>query len=140
MSKIELAAKGNFIEERRGSIDDVRAESRDHILRSMQGYENLRSVRQAGSQYETEASEFMSNNLNNFYGADGSRAENLGRLAEEATARGKQVTEEFGLGPEFTPRLIKLAFYDFIIFCGEHCTSLFVLSQLSNSGRKLMSR
>jgi hypothetical protein len=77
----------------------------------MPSYEDLRSAQ--------SASDFISGNLNTFYGPDESGADKTGRLAEEATARGIRATEELGLGPEFTPQLIKLAFYDFMIFCGR---------------------
>jgi hypothetical protein len=40
-------------------------------------------------------------------------------LVEEATSRAEQVIEEFSLGPELTPGLIKLSFYDFLILCGR---------------------
>jgi hypothetical protein len=130
MNGIELATSEDFVETHETSVGNVLAEN---ILRPMLGYEDLRSTRPVASQYEAEASEFVSNNLNKFYSADGPRAENLERLTEEATGRGKRVTEEFGLGPEFTPRLIKLAFYDFVIYCGRHCTPLLSLKQLSYS-------
>ena len=40
-------------------------------------------------------------------------------LAEKAAIQADVVTKEFGLRPEITPGVVKLAFYDFVILCGE---------------------
>jgi hypothetical protein len=58
--------------------------------------------------------------LGNFFKQDGvDRQDAIENLVEEATSRAEQVKEEFNLGAEFTPGLIKLSFYDFLILCGR---------------------
>lgn len=83
------------------------------------GFEGeIRSVpARATNQYQNIASEFINNNLNNFYDGDSAFLE---KIAQTAAARAQRATEELGLSPEFTPKLAKLGLYDFVILCGKH--------------------
>jgi nucleoside phosphorylase len=82
----------------------------------------------ATNQHQNIASEFINNNLSNFYDRDPAFLEDL---AQTATARAQRATEEFGLGPEFTPKLAKLGLYDFVILCGRPSTSHASIGTLS---------
>jgi hypothetical protein len=77
---------------------------------------NPRNQPQNSNQHPNVAVEFISNNLSNFYSRD---PVILQDLAQNATARAEAATERFGLGPEYTPGLVKLSLYDFVIFCGK---------------------
>jgi hypothetical protein len=80
------------------------------------GDENPRTPPRAMNQYQNIASEFIIQNLSTFYDRDCAFLEDL---AQTAAARALQTTEKFGLGSEFTPKLTKLALYDFVILCGR---------------------
>lgn len=72
------------------------------------------------NQFFPETSDFINRRLANFFHQDGeNRRDVLEDLVQEATIRAEQVTEEFNLGREFMPGLIKLSFYDFFILCGK---------------------
>ena len=84
----------------------------------------------ASNQDQNTASEFISNFLSNFCGQDSAFLENL---AQTATVRAQQATEELGLCSEFTPKLTKLALYDFVILCGKlHPLSIDAHSVVAN--------
>jgi len=83
--------------------------------------DEIRSIpARATNQYQNIASEFINNNLSNFYDRDSAFLEDI---AQTATARAQRATEELGLSPEFTPKLAKLGLYDFVILCGKPSTS-----------------
>jgi hypothetical protein len=84
--------------------------------------------REQSNQFFQETSDFISGSLSNFFKQNGvDRRDLMENLVEEATSRAEQVLEEFNLGAEFTPGLIKLSFYDFLILCGR-CPHLHLLS------------
>jgi nucleoside phosphorylase len=97
-------------------------------VRSVVGDEIRRIPARATNQYQNIASEFINNNLSNFYDRDSAFLE---VLAQTATARAQRATEEFGLGPEFIPKLAKLGLYDFVILCGRPSTSHSSIETLS---------
>lgn len=67
-----------------------------------------------------EVSDFLNGRLGHFFHQDGvDREDAMKALIQEAASRAEQVTEAFNLNKEFTPGLIKLSFYDFVILCGE---------------------
>jgi hypothetical protein len=66
-----------------------------------------------------QATDFISNNLKNFYHRfDSGQGSSTEQMIQQATVRAQNVTEKFGLDPIFTPRLVLLALYDFVILCG----------------------
>jgi hypothetical protein len=84
--------------------------------------------RAQSNQFFQETSDFIGSSLGNFFNQNGvDRQDAMENLIEEATSRAEQVIKEFNLGPEFTPGLIKLSFYDFLILCGR-CPHLYLLS------------
>jgi len=87
-----------------------------------------RNRRGQSNQFFQGTSDFINSGLGNFFKQDSvDRQEVMKDLVEEATSRAEKVVEEFNLGVEFTPGLIKLSFYDFIILCGR-CPHLHLLS------------
>lgn len=56
------------------------------------------------------------NNLTGLYDLNSPRVLNLARLAAN---RAEEITTKYGLSPEETPKLTKLALYDFVILCGR---------------------
>ena len=103
-------------------------ESIAHLPRLVVGDEIRRIPARATNQYQNVASEFINDNLSNFYDRDSAFLEDL---AQTVTARAQQATEEFGLGPDFTPKLAKLGLYDFVILCGRPSTSHSSIETLS---------
>ncbi|KAI9782558.1 MAG: hypothetical protein M1839_004802 [Geoglossum umbratile] len=69
---------------------------------------------QSTTEYWLYARDFVAGNLR-FPGFDNAY---VTRLARRASAGAKEVTSRWGLSEETTPKLIKLAFYDFIFLCG----------------------
>jgi len=127
---IEQEAQGNFVNARYNNGNRAEIGSRPSGL--VAANESLRTVPTTSNQHHNDVSDFISKNLNNLYNRNDVSMEGL---THEAIVRAEQVTEEFGLGPEFTPQLIKLALYDFVILCGRHPTSyssVEVLSAMAN--------
>ena len=61
-------------------------------------------------------SEFIDENLPEFCNQDNSLRRDL---SQRAAVRAEEVTAEFGLRPELTKKVAKLALYDFVILCGR---------------------
>jgi len=66
--------------------------------------------------------EFIDENLPEFYNRDDS----LRDLSQKAAVRAEEVTAEFGLRPELTKKVARLALYDFVILCGRLLLSSFM--------------
>jgi hypothetical protein len=82
--------------------------------------DNSRVPPRPSNEYLNQPSQFIARKLENFYCQSGSSSEHsTAQTIQQATARARQVTEDFGLSPEFTPRLVLLALYDFVILCGR---------------------
>jgi len=72
------------------------------------------------NEYLNQPSQFIARKLENFYGQSGSSSEHsTAQAIQQATVRAQKITEDFGLSPELTPRLVLLALYDFVILCGR---------------------
>jgi hypothetical protein len=68
-------------------------------------------------EYHVYISEFITkNNLTAFHDPNDPRVH---ELALNAANKAEKITTEFGLSPELTPKLTKLALYDFVILCGR---------------------
>ncbi|KIW33603.1 uncharacterized protein PV07_00439 [Cladophialophora immunda] len=91
------------------------------------GDEHPRIAAEPVSQYQNIASEFIRENLNTFYDQDPAFRE---ILAQTTAARAVGATEELGLSSEFTPKLTKLALYDFVLLCDDS-TSMNIGSRIS---------
>jgi len=66
-----------------------------------------------------QATDFITNNLKNFYHRfDSGQGSSTDQVIQQARTVAQHVTENFGLDPIFTPRLVLLALYDFVILCG----------------------
>ncbi|OQV04219.1 hypothetical protein CLAIMM_09135 [Cladophialophora immunda] len=91
------------------------------------GDEHPRIAAEPVSQYQDIASEFIRENLNTFYDQDPAFRE---ILAQTTAARAVGATEELGLSSEFTPKLTKLALYDFVLLCDDS-TSMNIGSRIS---------
>jgi hypothetical protein len=75
-----------------------------------------RSRRTTAREYHSHAVlEFIDENLPEFYNRDDS----LRDLSQKAAVRAEEVTAEFGLRPELTKKVARLALYDFVILCGR---------------------
>lgn len=71
---------------------------------------------QTKEEYVEYAGNFVAKNIKNFVDVtEGS----VKSIAEVAAAQVNIIATEFGLRPEVTPGLVKLAFYDFVISCGR---------------------
>jgi hypothetical protein len=82
--------------------------------------DNSRMPPRPPNEYLNQPSQFIARKLENFYRQSGSSSEHSAAQAiQQATVRAQEVTENFGLSPEFTPRLAILGLYDFVIFCGR---------------------
>ncbi len=60
-------------------------------------------------------SEYIDGNLPEFYQDNSLRRD----LSQKAAVRAEEVTAEFGLRPELTKKVARLALYDFVILCGR---------------------
>lgn len=75
-----------------------------------------RSRRTAAREYHSHAVlEFIDENLPEFYNRDDS----LRDLSQKAAVTAEEVTAEFGLRPELTKKVARLALYDFVILCDD---------------------
>ena len=62
------------------------------------------------------ARDFVTKNIDHFVDPEDETVKSISKVA---AAQADIITAKFGLRPEVTPRLVKLAFYDFIILCGQ---------------------
>ena len=70
---------------------------------------------QTKAEYVAYTEDFVVKNVENFSKVTENSVKSI---AERAAAQADAIAEEFGLRPEVTPELVKLAFYDFVILCG----------------------
>lgn len=70
---------------------------------------------QTEAEYVAYTEDFVAKNIENFSNVT---EESVKSIAERAAAQADAIAEEFGLRPEVTPQLVKLALFDFVILCG----------------------
>ena len=75
---------------------------------------------QSEEEYIAYTKDFVENNIENFVDP---RDESIKAISKVAAAQADIVTAKFGLSPNTTPGLVKLAFYDFVILCGQLISS-----------------
>ena len=71
---------------------------------------------QTEAEYVAYTEDFVTKNVKNFSKVTENSVKSI---AERAAAQADAIAEEFGLRPEVTPELVKLALYDFVILCGQ---------------------
>jgi hypothetical protein len=73
-------------------------------------------------EYRTYVWNFIEKNLSAFYEPGDPFVEDI---VQKAALRAQELTTTYHLAPETTPKLVKLALYDFVILCGkvDHYTS-----------------
>ena len=77
---------------------------------------------QTKEQCLTYVEDFITENIPQFFNPE----EELKKHTEKAALQAGIISKKYGLRPEVTLEVMKLAFYDFVILCGKH-TSYFAI-------------
>lgn len=119
LSPVEVASTDSFLAgSPQPTIRDDPNGGNQHLSRDPRN--NSRMPPRPSNEYLNQPSQFIARKLENFYRQSGSSSEHsTAQVIQQATVRAQEVTQKFGLSPELTPRLVLLAFYDFVILCGR---------------------